>query len=205
MSDVLNVLVRSEVGSNAVKSVRKAGNIPAVLYGHGLDNVNLSIPADDVETAIRNGSQMVTLQGGVSDTALLSDVQWDSFGNDILHVDLTRVSADEKVQVTVPLTTRGEAEGVKLGGILEVIAHELEIECSAASIPEKIEVRVHDLQVGDSLKAGDVPLPEGTVLCTNEDDLIVHCVAAREEEEVEVGETAEPEVIGRKAEEEEEE
>ncbi len=205
MSDVLNVLARSEVGSNAVKSVRKAGNIPAVLYGHGLENVNLSIPTDDVESAIRNGSQMVTLQGAVSDTALVSDVQWDAFGNNILHLDLTRVSAEEKVQVTVPLTTRGEAEGTKLGGNLEILVHEILIECSAASIPDKIEIRVHDLQIGDSLKASDVPLPEGTVLCTNADEVIVHCVAVREEEELEVGETAEPEVIGRKDEEEEEE
>ena len=204
MSDVLNVLVRSEVGSNAVKSVRKAGNIPAVLYGHGLENVNLSIPTEDVETAIRNGSQMVTLRGGVDDTALLSDVQWDGFGNNIMHVDLTRVSAHEKVQVTVPVSTRGEAAGVKEGGILELMSHEIEIECSAASIPEKVEIRVHDLEVGDSLKAGDIPLPEGIVLCSNPDDLVVQCVGAREEEELEAGEAAEPEVIGRKEEEDEE-
>jgi large subunit ribosomal protein L25 len=203
MSDVLNVLVRSEVGSNAVKSVRKSGNIPAVLYGHGLENVNLSIPADDVEAAIQAGSQMVTLKGGISDTALVSDVQWDAFGKEILHLDLTRVSAEEKVQVTVPLTTRGEAAGIKQGGNLEVMAHEILIECSAASIPDKIEIRVHDMQIGDSLKAGELPLPPGTVLCTNADDLIVQCVEVREEEEVELGESAEPEVIGRKDEEEE--
>ncbi len=208
MRAVLNAAVRTEVGSNAVKKVRRGGRIPAVLYGHGEQNVNLSLADDEVQALIRHGSKLVDLKGDVSDTALIRDVQWSTFGTDVLHVDLARVSAEELVRVTVPVEVKGTAAGTREGGVVELVVHDVEVECSAASIPDKIEVRVHELQVGDSLKAGDIVLPEGLRILADPDMIIVHCVGREEEEEeLTAAEAAEPEVIGRKgkAEEEEEE
>jgi|OpeIllAssembly_1097287.scaffolds.fasta_scaffold349975_2 large subunit ribosomal protein L25 len=208
MRAVLNAAVRTEVGSNAVKQVRKAGRIPAVLYGHGEQNVNLSLVGDEVHALIRHGGKLVDLKGDVADTALIRDVQWSTFGTDVLHVDLARVSAEELVRVTVPVEVKGTAAGTREGGVVELVVHDVEVECSAATIPDKIEVRVHELQVGDSLKAGDIVLPEGMRLLADPDMIIVHCVGrAEEEEEIAAAEAEEPEVIGRKgkAEEEEEE
>ena len=208
MRAVLNATVRTEVGSNAVKQVRKAGRIPAVLYGHGEQNVNLSLAGDEVSALIRHGGKLVDLKGDVADTALIRDVQWSTFGTDVLHVDLARVSAEELVRVTVPVEVKGTAAGTREGGVVELVVHDVEVECSAATIPDKIEVRVHELQVGDSLKAGDIVLPEGMRLLADPDMIIVHCVGrAEEEEEIAAAEAEEPEVIGRKgkAEEEEEE
>ena len=208
MTEALHAKVRSEIGSNAVKSVRNAGLIPAVLYGHGEENVNLSIPAEEFYAAIRHGSKLVELKGELSESALVRDVQWDSLGNDVLHIDLTRVSAGELVQVSVPLVMRGESPGSHEGGITELLVHELEIECSASEIPEKVEVRVHELHVGHSMKASELELPSGTKLVTDPDTIVVHCVGAaleeEEEEGLETAQSAEPEVIGRKEEEEEE-
>jgi len=211
MRAVLNAAVRTEVGSNAVKQVRKAGRIPAVLYGHGEQNVNLSLAGDEVSALIRHGGKLVDLKGDVADTALIRDVQWSTFGTDVLHVDLARVSADERVHVTVPVEVKGTAAGTREGGVVELVVHDVEVECSAATIPDKIEVRVHELQLGQSLKAGDIPLPEGMRMLADPDMIIVHCVGRATEEEEEAAaaaaEAAEPEVIGRKgkAEEEEEE
>ena len=201
MRAVLNAAVRTEIGSNAVKKVRKDGRIPAVLYGHGEQNVNLSLAGDEVHALIRHGSKLVDLKGDVSDTALIRDVQWSTFGTDVLHVDLARVSAEELVRVTVPVEVKGTAAGAREGGVVELVVHDVEVECSAASIPDKIEVRVHELQVGDSLKAGDIALPEGLRILADPDMIIVHCVGRAEEEEEEAAagtEVAEPEVIGRK-------
>jgi large subunit ribosomal protein L25 len=206
MTDALHATVRSEVGSNAVKKVRKANRIPAILYGHGLENVNLSIPAEDVHAAIRHGSKLVELKGELNESALLRDVQWDGLGNDILHIDLTRVTAGETVHVTVPLAIRGDAPGSHEGGITELLIHEIEVECSASEIPDKIDVRVHELHVGDSLRASDIELPTGSKLYSDPDAIVVHCVGAAIEEEEEttaVAGAAEPEVIGRKDDEEE--
>lgn len=208
MRAVLNVTVRTEVGSNAVKRVRNAGRIPAVLYGHGEQNVNLSLAGDEVGATIRHGSKLVDLKGEITDTALIRDVQWSTYGTDVLHVDLTRVSAGERVHVTLPIELRGVAAGSREGGVVEVVLHEVEVECPAGSIPEKIEIRVHDLHVGHSLKAPDIALPEGVRLLLEPDQIIVHCVGRPLELEEEVApgaEAAEPEVIGRKGREEEEE
>lgn len=211
MRAVLNASVRTEVGSNGVKKVRKAGRVPAVLYGHGEQNVNLSLCAEELHAVLRHGAKLVDLKGDVTDTALVRGLQWNTYGTDVLHVDLARVSAEERVHVSVPLETRGVAAGAHEGGLIELVMHEIEIECPAGSIPDKIEVRVHELHVGQSLKAGEIPLPEGVRLLLDPDIIVVHCVGRTlEEEEVAgeaAGETAEPELIGRKgkAEEEEEE
>jgi large subunit ribosomal protein L25 len=77
----------------------------------------------------------------------------------VLHIDLTRVSATEKVRVTIPVELRGEAPGSRQGGMIEHLVHEVEIECPAASLPERIEVNINSLQVGDSIKLGDLKLP----------------------------------------------
>jgi ribosomal protein L25 (general stress protein Ctc) len=81
MAEVLQVKVRDEAGSNAVKRVRRAGNVPAVLYGHREANVSPSVPSDQLHAAIRHGAKMVELQGDISDTALIREVQWDALGH----------------------------------------------------------------------------------------------------------------------------
>ena len=201
MTEVLDVKIRDQVGTRGAKRVRKAGNIPAVLYGHGSENVNLAVPAEQLEAALRHGSQLVELRGDVQDTALIREVQWDTFGMRVLHLDFVRVSAQERVEVTVSLELRGEAPGAKEGGMVEQVAHEIEIECPASAIPDKIGVRVHELTLGGTIKMSDVPLPEDWRLLSDPDEIVVHCVAPAEapEEAAEAAEAGEPEVIGRTA------
>ncbi len=205
MTDVLEVTVRENVGSHAAKRVRGAGAVPAVLYGHNQPNVHLAVPADQVDAAIRHGTKMVELQGAVRDTALIREVQWDALGFEILHLDLTRVSATETVRVILPLELRGEAPGAKEGGIIEQQLHEVEFECAAAALPEKLEVNVNHLHLDQEIRVSDLVLPEGAKVLTDPDELVLHCVpTAPVAEEEEVGEAAEPELIGRREEAEEE-
>lgn len=204
---VLHTTVRETLGKRANRKLRQAGQIPAVLYGHGQENVNLAIPAGELEAMIRHGTKVVEVRGAVQDSALIKEVQWDAFGHDVLHVDLTRVSAEEAVDVTIAIELVGDAPGTHEGGILEQHLHELEIRCPVKSIPEKFEVKVNQLHVGQSLSAADVPLPPGATLVTDPDELLASCqetapVAEEEVEEEAVAEGAEPEVIGKKEKEE---
>jgi large subunit ribosomal protein L25 len=168
--------------------------------------VSLSVPFEQVQAAVRHGSRVVELRGDVQETVLISEVQWDSLGMDILHLDLTRVSATESIQVTLPLELRGEAPGTREGGMLEHLTHEIEIECSAAALPDRMEVSINSLHVGDAIKMGDLELPDGVTLLSDPDGVVVHCIAitpVEEEEAAAVAEVGEPEVIGRKEEAEE--
>jgi large subunit ribosomal protein L25 len=127
------------------------------------------------------------------------------YGLEVLHADFTRVSEHERIEVKVSVELRGQAPGAKDGGVVEHFTHEIEIECEALSIPEKIEVHIGELKIGDSITAADLKLPPGVTLISDPEAVVVQCVEARAEEEEEGAAApgaAEPEVIGRKAEEE---
>lgn len=199
MADVLNVSKREALGSSNTRRLRKTGNIPAVLYGHGQECINLTIPANEVETAIRHGTKVIDIVGAAHDSVLINEVQWDPFGSEILHVDLTRVSADESVAVTLVVELRGEAPGLKQGGVVDHQLHEIEIECPAGQIPDGLSVSINKLQLGDAITAGDVEIPASAKLVTPEDQIIVQCIEPAEELDTEEGgDSLEPEVIGRK-------
>ena len=204
MAEVFNVTIRKQCGKYEARRMRRSGHIPAVLYGHGEETVHLTLSADEVATAVRHGGHVVDLSGDVSESALIRAIQWDAMGLDILHLDLTRVSATEKVETTVVVELRGEAPGTKEGGIVDHHLHEIEIECLARSIPERLEVNINSLHLDEAILAKDLKLPDEVTLLTDENEIVVQCVAPREEiEEAAPAEAGEPEVIRREREDEE--
>lgn len=206
MSEELRVEVRQSRGKRNARRMRCDGVIPAVLYGHGQEAVALSVPAEAIEAAVRHGSHVVELAGAVKQSALIREMQWDVWGKEILHVDFARVSADETVEVVLAIELRGEAPGIREGGVVEQLLHEIEIECKATAIPEKLVANVNKLKLGDSITIGDLALPEDATCEADPTTVVIHCVmpteAPAEEEAVEPGE-GEPEVIGGRKEEEE--
>jgi large subunit ribosomal protein L25 len=206
MAESIQVQVREQLGKRNNRRLRRGGAVPAVLYGHGLENLNLAIPAEQLDAAVRHGSRLVNLAGAVNDRAFIRDLQWDTFGLHVVHVDLTRVSEHEMVEVEVPVELRGEAPGVREGGVISHLIHELTIECEVTAIPDKIHVNINHLKLEGKITIADLELPPGVRVDADPEDIVVECVvpAAEVEEEVAEG-AAEPEVIGRKKEEEGEE
>jgi large subunit ribosomal protein L25 len=208
MAESLTVEKRTSRGKRHSKRIRLGGAIPAVLYGHGEEAVSLSVPHDAFVAALRHGTRLVELQGAVRESALIRDLQWDTYGTAVLHIDFARVSADEKVQVTVPVELRGQAAGARAGGVIQHSVHSIEIECLATAIPEKILVKINNLEINASILVGQIELPTGVTLLSDPDAVAVQCVEPTAEEEAAEGlpgEAAEPEVIGRKAEADDEE
>jgi large subunit ribosomal protein L25 len=205
MAEVLTVEVRKPQGKRAARRLREHGTVPVNLYGHGQENMHLSVPADQVRLMLRHGARVVDLSGAVSEKAFVRELQWDTFGVDVLHLDLTRVSADERVELRVRVELRGQAIGVKEGGVVDHVMHEVEIECLAVEIPEKLFLKINDLPLDGSLTAGAIELPPGVKLLTDAEEIVVNCNKPSTEEEDVAGmaDGAEPEVIGRKAGEEE--
>ena len=203
----LAVEPRNTKGKRNNRRLRRAGKVPAILYGHGLECVPLSVEAESLAAAIRHGSRLVSLTGAVNESAFIRDLQWDIWGTHVVHVDFTRISEHEIVEVRVPVELRGEAPGVKEGGVVVQHVHEVEIACPASVIPEKLAVNINHLMLNDSVALQDLELPQGAKLLASDLELVVvECVVPQEMPEEEAAEAVpgEPEVIGEKEKEEEE-
>ncbi len=200
MAETLNVEKREQTGSLRMKRLRQTGKIPAVLYGHGEGTEMLSISEKELNKVIGHGSHVVELKGAAKANALIKDVQWDAFGIKIIHLDLTRIDATESVEVTLPIELRGDATGTHHGGVVNFHQHHITILCPANLVPDKIELKISDLDVDQMIDASQVPLPEGAELAEAGTTPIVSCALPTEIGEAESGdsEASEPEVIGKK-------
>ena len=202
----LAVELRQETGKRRNRRLRKSGKIPAVLYGHKQDVVSLALEADEVAAVIRHGNRFVALTGAVNERAFIKECQWNTRGTEVLHVDFARVSEHERIRMTVPFVLRGEAPGVKEGGVVKQHVHTVEIECEPSNAPEKIDLNINNLQFNQVIHLSEVELPEGVKILGDLNVPAVECTEAVEVPEAEeaVAGGEEPEVIGRKKEDEEE-
>jgi large subunit ribosomal protein L25 len=196
----LDVQSRSVQGKHFNRRLRQSGKIPGVLYGHGLECVSLAVSADALTAAIRHGSRLVSLAGAVNESAFIRELQWDTWGTHIVHVDFTRISEHEIVEVRVPVELRGEAPGVREGGVVAQHIHEVEIACPASVIPEKLAVNINHLKLNDSILLSGLELPQGAkLLVADLEEVVVECIIPVEMPEEGTGEAgAEPEIIGAK-------
>ena len=193
---------RTELGTNKVKQLRKVGNIPGIIYGHGLAPEAVTIAEHEVELALLHGERLLELNiEGKTENVLIKDLQYDTFGNEVLHVDFARVDLNELVEVTVTVILAGTPQGVKDGGVLQQSVAEIHIECPVQHIPEEIKIMVTEMQLDGRMNLGQIELPEGVRLLDDPETLLCSVQMLAEEPEeapVEGEEAAAPEVIGEK-------
>ena len=192
---------RTEFGKGPARRERRAGRVPAVLYGHGTDPRHVSLPGPDVLLALRTANVLIRLEGlpGGSQLALPKAVQRDAIKGSVEHVDLIMVRRGEKVTVEIPVTVTGE---VAPDGLLDQQLVQIAVDAEATNIPPGIEINVEGMAIGASVHAGDLTLPSGVTLAVEPDILVLHVIAAPtaeqleaelglpEAEEVEAGEAA---------------
>lgn len=197
---LLKAEIREQTGSRTVQKIRREGRIPAIMYGHKQEPVAISLDAHNFVEGLHHGHRLMDIQvGKKKEKALIKELQYDHLGRDIIHVDLMRVDVSETVKVMVPIELKGTAAGTHEGGIIEEHADHLEIECKVVEIPEAVVVSIKEVHVGDALHAGDVELPDGIVLLSSPDTILVTChtvAAAKTTEELEEEAPVAPEVIG---------
>lgn len=217
--EIIELLVKGRTarGSQKARAMRREGQIPAVLYGHGMEPVSLQVNNRDLyrvlhtkageNVVINLKAEGITLK---ESTCRIREIQHHPVREDIEHVDFTVISLSEKIEVEVPLIVLNaeESVGIKQGGVLDVVHHELEVECLPTAIPEHIEVDVKALDINDVIHVRDLKAPEGVSFLLDDDDVVVavHPPRVVEEEAPEEGEEAkQPEVIekGKKPEDEE--
>lgn len=205
MSDTLTAAKREKTGSRASMRLRAEGLVPAVLYGHKEAPLSLSLQSAELRKSLAHKAKVVNLTGDASGQAVVQALQWDTFHRHLLHVDLLRVDAGERVHVTVPLELKGDAVGENEGGIVTLILDHIEIEAPPASIPEVLHVDVSNLHLHENLTAGDITdLPEGAKLLTDAETVVANCVFTSGGSEESTGAApAAPEVIKKGGEKEE--
>lgn len=210
----LEVQRREETGKSAVRKMRREGIVPAIMYGGGRDPIAISVnrrTISDLITKSEHGIRSIFLLK-LSDSdktrhAMIRDYQLDAITRQIKHLDFVRVNMKEKVHLQIPIHTTGEAKGHKLGGVVDFVMREMEVECLPGSIPDEIVIDISDLDIGDSIRVGELTMPEGVKSLEDEERVVVTVTAPRAvvEETEEAVEEEEPEVIRKgKAEDEEE-
>jgi large subunit ribosomal protein L25 len=197
---------RTEFGKGGARRTRRAGLVPAVLYGHGEAPVHIALPAREFAAAIRHGglNQVFTIDvaGGTGATlALPKAIQRDPIKETYEHVDLIIVKRGEKVQVDVPVTLVGEAARNTL---IVNESNTLSVTAEAMHLPSSLEVSIEGLEAGSQITAGDVTLPEGTELAVDADFVLAMVTAAQSAEQLEgdsadAGVAAESAVVGEEA------
>ncbi len=197
--------IRTKLGTSESRRLRKQGSVPGNVYGHGKDPVAISVPDEDIMSLVQSGSHVVDLEiGSDCEKAIFRDIQWDTFSTSILHFDLIRVDPNERVTVEVAIELRGVAAGVLSGGVLDHQLHSLTIDCPAIQIPDRLSVKVSDLEIGQAVHVSDLEVPESTNVQNSADAIVVRINAPTEIEEPEetLEGPAEPELVGKKEEEE---
>jgi large subunit ribosomal protein L25 len=185
---------REEFGKGAARRSRRAGRVPAVLYGHGTATRHLTLPGHDIMLALKTPNVLIRLDGlkGGSEIALPKAVQRDPVKGFIEHVDLLLVRRGEKVTVEVPVRLTGEiAPG---DGLLDQQLVQIPVEAEATHIPQAIDVDVEGMEVGAAVHAGDLKLPRGVTLQVEPDTLVLHVITRQVEQAEEEAGAAAPEV-----------
>jgi large subunit ribosomal protein L25 len=180
--------VRAARGKNEAHRTRRAGQIPAVVYGAFRDPIAVSLNPREILKVVHSKTGYNTIfnlsiQGGETTPVMVVDQQLDPIKGTLLHADLKRIDLTRRIRVNIPVHTTGEAAGVKVqGGLLEVITRAIEIECLPDEIPEGFTVDVTELMIGQSKRASDIALSGSMKLVSSADAVIAHAVALRAEE-----------------------
>ncbi|MFJ7729846.1 50S ribosomal protein L25/general stress protein Ctc [Neobacillus sp. NPDC097160] len=194
MSTVLQAKERKELTYSALRKIRETGNIPAIIYGARLESKPVFVSSADltktIRTVGRNGVISLDVDGSKHDV-VLTDYQEDAFKKEILHVDFLAVDKSSKINVDVRLVLVGEAAGVKDGGVLQQPVHQLSITSTPDNIPTQIEVDITNLQVGETVLAGDIPSAGAFTINHEDDEVIASILPPRQEEEINSGEQQE--------------
>ncbi len=194
---------RTVVGSRPAGRLRRAGKVPAVMYGLETDTVKVAVPSRELNHILAGESganTLITLKmNGEEHLTLARQIQRHPTRGDLLHVDFIRVRRDVAVAAEIPVNLVGEAEGVRDGGILEQLVFTLSIEAKPEDIPPGVDMDVSALTIGDQLRIADLRLPAGVAVQQEPDELVVQIVMPRvveepEPEEAEEGEEVEGEV-----------
>jgi len=208
---ILEAEVRETGSKKASKLVRNNGKVPGVYYSKHDTPIHLAVTEKAIKPLVYTAeTHLVSLKvDGKELDCVIKDVQFDPITDRVVHFDLIGLTSGETFQLEVPVLLQGTPVGIKEGGIIQHLIHKLEIECLPKDIPQRIDINISELNIGDSIHVKDLNIENITFLNPEESVIVLVAHPKVEKEPVEgeeavEGESAEPEVIGKGKEEEEE-
>ena len=188
----LNVDIRKEHGTSAARRTRLQNKVPAVVYHSGIEATPLSVDKTSLNKALRTGQMIFEVNVEDKDQfVLVKEIQYHPVTDEIIHIDFQKVKEDEKISLEVAVRSSGEAQGVKLGGLLVQMLNSVTIKCKPAEIPEFLEIDVTDMEMNTNLFVKDITLPSDVEMLTAEDIAVVSVQEPKQEKEEEVAEDTE--------------
>ncbi len=186
----LKATQRNTFGKGPARELRRQGFIPAILYGPERESLPLTVSPADLDKIYKmSGTEQVILNlvienGGTQNvTVLVKEVQTAPVTRQYLHIDFFEISLDEEIVVSVPVEVTGKSKGVERGGFLQLVRHELEVSCLPTDMPDKIQVDITDLDIGDAIHVGDIQLEDKVRLLADTGHTVLTVVAPTVEEE----------------------
>ena len=164
MKDITNTLtaeLREDTGSAASRRLRKAGKTPAVLYSVGKEGKSLALDTREIQQFL-NDAELSKLVIGKEETVVMAqDATWDSLKDELIHVDLLEVDFDREIVTTVPVKLVGNSIGLQKGGVMDQMPYEIDVRCLPSNLPERVEVDITELAIGQNIKISELDLGEG--------------------------------------------
>ena len=180
----LNVDIRKEHGTSAARRTRLQNKVPAVVYHSGIEAIPLSVDKTSLNKALRTGQMIFEVNVEDKDQfVLVKEIQYHPVTDEIIHVDFQKVKEDEKISLEVAVRSSGEAQGVKLGGLLVQMLNSVTIKCKPAEIPEFLQIDVTDMEMNTNLFVKDITLPTDVEMLTAEDIAVVSVQEPKQEKE----------------------
>jgi len=182
---IIKAELRTKAGKGSSRAIRREGRLPAVVYGAKKEVAAITVDFVDIQKLLNTGAFLITtydieIDGGKKEMVLPRDVQFHPVTDWPMHIDFLRLAQDATIAIMVPVHFLNEEEspGLKGGGIINAVRHEIELDCPANNLPEAIEIDLTGLELGDSVHFSDITLPEGVTPIIDDRDFTIATIAA---------------------------
>jgi len=186
----LNATVRKTTGNSPARELRRGGQIPAVLYGPQTEPILLSVNVKELEQIFKRGNigsiiLNLVIQNGqkITKPAMIKELQSHPVSGNFIHIDFYEIDMQRKINVMIPVVTKGRSKGVESGGMLQIVRREIEVLCMPGDIPSAFEIDITDLDIGDSVHIEEIPLGDNVELLNDVNFTVVTILSPKMEEE----------------------
>jgi large subunit ribosomal protein L25 len=186
----LNATVRKTTGNSPARELRRGGQIPAVLYGPQTEPILLSVNIKELEQIFKRGNigsiiLNLVIQNGkkITKPAMIKELQSHPVSGNLIHIDFYEIDMQRKINVMIPVVTKGRSKGVESGGMLQIVRREIEVLCMPGDIPAAFEIDITDLDVGDSVHIEEIPMGDNVELLSDVNFTVVTILSPKMEEE----------------------